>query len=336
MTRVAILCFEGTYLSCAAGFADLLQVANVHLRDAWASAFSPFEWSFLSEDGARVAASSGLTIETQRLDNSGRHDAVLIPALHYPGYKRFARFLDDRSSVYAWLRAQWQSGAWIGANCTGTFLLAQSGLLDGRAATTTWWLDRAFRSRYPRVNLHYRSVLTEVDRLLCAGATATTMLQAIRIIQQFTGRDLASRCARAMLIDISHTGQIPYVPLLTEPAHQDALVDRAQHWLAANMAKEVSIRVLAGEMAVSERTLVRRFGAALGQTPLEYLQAVRLRAARALLESGDMPVQSIAGQVGYADASSFSRLFRAEVGLTPGDYRRRFKSLPAAGPQAGA
>lgn len=336
MTRVAILCFEGTYLSCAAGFADLLQVANVHLRDSWSAAFKPFEWTFLSDQGARIAASSGLTIDTRRLDDGGKHDVVLIPAIHYPGYKRFAHFLDERSETYAWMRAQWEAGAWIGANCTGTFLLAQSGLLDGRAATTTWWLDRAFRSRYPRVDLHYRSVLTEADRLLCAGATATHMLQGIRIIQQFLGPDLASRCARAMLIDISQTGHIPYMPLLTEASHSDALVERAQAWLAANMAKEISIKAMAAALAVSERTLVRRFAAAIGQTPLEYLQAIRLRAARALLEAGDMPVQSIAHEVGYADASSFTRLFRVGVGLTPGAYRRRFQSLAVEGRGIGA
>jgi transcriptional regulator GlxA family with amidase domain len=264
-------------------------------------------------------------IETQRYGWRPRFDVIAIPAIHYPGFKPFVRFLDQQKKTYDWLQSQWNGGAWIGANCTGTFMLAQSGLLDGRAATTTWWLNQQFRSRYPKVNLHFRSALTEVDRLMCAGATATYLLQAIRIVDQFMGPTIASQCAKSMLIDVSHTGQIPYLPLLTETNHTDSVVERAQHWLHKNMAQDIRMLELARAMAVSDRTLARKFSAAIGQTPLEYLQAVRLQAARALLETGDMTVQSVAAQVGYNDASSFSRLFRQGVGLSPGSYRRRFQ-----------
>lgn len=325
MPYVAILVVEDCYASCAAGFADILQVANAHLRHRQGAGCRPFEWSFVSPDGGPVATSSGVQIETQPYGCRPRFDVVTIPAIHYPGFKPFVRFLDQQTETYAWLRSQWNAGAWIGANCTGTFMLAQSALLDGRAATTTWWLNQQFRSRYPKVNLHFRSALTEVDRLICAGATATYLLQAIRIVDKFMGPTIASQCAKSMLIDISHTGQIPYLPLLTETNHTDSVVERAQDWLQKNMAKDISMSDLARAIAVSDRTMARRFVAAIGQTPLEYLQAVRLEAARALLETGDMTVQSVAAQVGYNDASSFSRLFRQGLGLSPGAYRRRFQ-----------
>jgi transcriptional regulator GlxA family with amidase domain len=328
MCQVAILVVEGCYVSCAAGFADVLQAANAHLRQQQGPGCRPFEWRFVSVEGGAVAASNGLRIDTQPIDSRARFDVIALPAIHYPGFKPFVRFLDRQEPVYAWLRAQWQAGAWIGANCTGTFVLAQSGLLDGRAATTTWWLDRQFRTRYPAVELHYRSVLTETDRLACAGATATYLLQAIRIVDRFMGPQIASQCAKSMLIDVSRTGHIPYLPLMAPSRHSDSMVERAQDWLQKNMAHEVSMSALARRMAVSERTLLRRFGAAVGQTPLGYLQAVRLEAARTLLEAGDMRVQAVAAQVGYADASSFSRLFKQGYGQSPGEYRRRFQ-LPA-------
>jgi len=263
--------------------------------------------------------------ESQPLGWRRRFDVVVAPTIHYPGFKPFVRFLDQQTAIYARLRSQWNAGAWIGANCTGTFMLAQSGLLDGRAATTTCWLDRQFRSRYPEVDLHYRSVLTETDRLVCAGATATYLLQAIRIVDRFMGPHIASQCAKSMLIDVSHTGHIPSLPLLTETKHADSIVERAQHWLQKNMARDITMSDLAREVAVSDCTLVRRFSAAVGQSPIGYLQAVRLEAARALLEAGDMTVQSVAAQVGYSDASSFSRLSRQDFGLSPGEYRRRFQ-----------
>ena len=335
MPRVGILCFEDTYLSCAAGFADVLGVGNVHLREVRTQA-APFEWVFLSETGGQVAANGGLAIGTQPATRAGALDVVVIPAIHYPGYKRFARFLDDREETYDWLRSLWRRGAWIGANCTGTFLLAQSGLLDGRPATTTWWLDRQFRSRYPKVDLQFRSVLTEADRLLCAGATATFMLQSIRIIQEFAGPSVAAQTARTLLIDISQTGQLPYLPLLAEKRHGDALVERAQGWLETNMTREITISDLARTCSVSERTLVRRFNAAIDRSPLEYLQSIRLQAARALLEMGNSSVQEIAHQVGYQDASSFSRLFRQTMGISPGAYRHRFQTLAGSSNDAGA
>ena len=131
-------------------------------------------------------------------------------------------------------------------------------------------------------------MLTEIGRLICAGAgaTASYLLQVIRMVDQFMGPNIASPCAKSMLIDVARA------------------------------------------VAVSDRTLMRRFGAAIGQTPQAYFQAVRLEAARAVLEASDMTMQSVATQVGYSDASSFSRLFKQGVGLSPGGYRRRFH-LPA-------
>ena len=170
--------------------------------------------------------------------------------------------------------------------------------------------------------------MTEADRLVCAGATATYLLQAIRMVDQFMGPSIASQCAKNMLIDVSHTGHIPYLPLVTETRHADSVVERAQGWLHKNLARDITMSDLARAVAVSNRTLLRRFGAAIRQTPQAYLQAVRLEAARALLEAGDMTVQSVATQVGYSDASSFSRLFKQGVGLSPGAYRPRFH-LPA-------
>jgi transcriptional regulator GlxA family with amidase domain len=305
----------------------VLQAANAHLRQQQGPDRQPFEWSFVSPDGGSIRGSNGMHIQTQPW-RERRFDLVVLPAVHYPGFKPFVQFLDRQTRTYEWLRSQWGAGAWIGANCTGTFMLAQSGLLDGRTATTTWWLDRQVRSRYPKVEVHFRSALTETDRLVCAGATATYLLQAVLMVDRFLGPTIASQCAKSMLIDVSQTGHIPYMPLLTPAKCSDSVVERAQHWLQKHLASDISMAELARAVAVSDRTLVRRFTAATGQTPLAYVQAVRLDAARALLEVGDMTVQSIATQVGYSDVSSFSRLFRHSIGLSPGAYRRRFQ-LPS-------
>ncbi|MDM0072602.1 helix-turn-helix domain-containing protein [Variovorax sp. J31P207] len=332
MPRAAILAFDGCYASSLGGFADILQVANSHLRRQQGASAALFEWRFVSLTGEPVAASNGLQLQTHKVGAREHFDLVFIPSLHYAGHSKFDQLLKDQSAVCAWLTSQWRRGAWLAANCTGTFILAQTGLLDGRIATTTWWLERQFRTRFPRVDLQLRPVLTEVDRLLCAGASASYLLQAVRVVERFSGPAIASQCAKSMLIDVSQTTQTPYLPLLADISHTDAVVHRAQHWLQSNMARPVRISELAAELAVSERTLVRRFGAVLDQSPLTYLQHLRIDSARALLEASDLGVDQIASQVGYNDPSSFSRLFRERMGLSPGAYRSRYQSMGAESP----
>lgn len=336
MHRAAILALEGCHASSLGGVADVLQVANAHLRRQQGEGGPRFEWHFVSLDGQPVKLSNGLRIETRRVQPRESFAVVFVPSLHYPGHRAFERLLRQHEAASGWLREQWQGGALLAANCTGTFVLAATGLLDGRVATTTWWLEQQFRSRFPAVDLQMKPVITETDRLVCAGASASYLLQAIRIIERLTGPGVASSCARTMLIDVSQTEQTPYLPLLSGREHADAMVHRAQQWLQRQMAQDVLMSQLAGEMGVSERTLIRRFQAALGQSPLAYLQSLRIESARGLLEGGELAVEGVAAQVGYQDTSSFSRLFRDRVGLSPGAYRARFRSAARSGRAATA
>jgi transcriptional regulator GlxA family with amidase domain len=224
-----------------------------------------------------------------------------------------------------WLIEQWQAGALLSANCTGTFVLARTGLLDGRIATTTWWLEQQFRARYPSVKLEMRSVVTEADRLMCGGASASYLLQAVRVVERFCGTAIASQTAKTMLIDVSQTSQTPYLPLLPEATHSDELVSRAQAWFTEHLAEPLRLADLAKSLAVSERTLIRRFNTVFREPPLSYLQKLRIDSASAMLETGSLSIERISNCVGYSDTSSFSRLFRERIGLSPGQYRTRFQ-----------
>ena len=325
MPRAAILTFDGCYASSVGGFADILQIANAHLRRQGSSKARQFEWRFVSPFGEPALASNGQSLQTHKLGPRERYDLVFIPSVHYLGHRQFDKLLARQSAACDWTAGQWHDGAWVAANCTGTFMLAQTGLLDGRIATTTWWLERQFRAKYPSVDLQLRSVLTESDRLICAGASASYLLQTIRVIERFCGPEISSQCAKDMLIDLSQTSQVPYLPLLAQRAHSDSLVHRAQHWMQGNMVTDVRIGELASTLGVSDRTLIRRFRTALDQTPLAYLQDLRLEAARALLETTVLTIEQIAGEVGYTDTSSFARLFRQRIGMSPGSYRSRLQ-----------
>ncbi len=328
MPRAAILAYDDCYASSLGGFADILQIANSHLRRQRGDGHAQFEWRFVSPTGKPVMASNGLQLNTEPIRPQEQFDLVFIPSAHYASGKAFDQLLARQAAACDWLVSQWNAGAYLAANCTGTFVLANTGLLDGRPATTTWWLADQFRRRFPRVDLQLEPVVTEADRLICAGASASYLLQTIHVIERFAGAIIAAQCAKTMLIDVSQTRQSPYLPLLTDKTHADSLVHRAQHWLQKNMAKDVKMSAMAHDLGVSERTIIRRFQAALNQPPLRYLQSLRIEAARGLLEAGDLSLERITAQVGYSDTSSFCRLFKEKVGLSPGAYRDRFR--PAA------
>lgn len=325
MLTVAILGFDDSYASVIGGFADMLQVANAHMSKQGMPKSGLFEWHFLSANGLPVRTSNGLELTMRPLPKSHYYDLVFIPSLHYRGWQSFQRFLDSHAPVRDWLIKQWSHGAWLCANCTGTFLLAESGLLDNKVATTTWWLEGHFRERFPLVDLQMRPLVTESERLVCGGAHATFLLQAVHVLSVFAGKAIARQCARSMLIDLTQTTQTPLQPLIADTTHNDPLVQRAQKWLQDHLAEQVRMTDLAQKLAVSERTLIRRFNMVLEQSPLTYLQNLRIDTARALLEAGDFSTEQIVQYVGYSDVSSFSRLFRERVGFTPGTYRARFQ-----------
>lgn len=329
MRRAAILAYDGCYLSILGGYADLLHVANAHLSMYQASQGQRFNWTFASLKGGLITACNGLQIQTQQISMSDKFDVVFIPSAFYAGSKAFNKFLCEQAKFCTWLTHQWNSGAYLVSSCTGTFILAETGLLDGKSATTTWWLADQFRTRYPKVYLQLDPVITEHDKLICAGASASYLLQAIRIIENLVGATVASQCAKTLLIDTSQTKQTPYIPFLADRVHADSLVHKAQHFLQKNFRNDIKMSTLSSDLGVSERTLIRRFQQALEQSPLGYLQGLRIGTAQGLLKEGDLSVEAIAALVGYTDSSSFCRLFKQKVGASPGAYRSQVRSLPA-------
>lgn len=325
MPTAGILCFEGCYASVVGGFADLMQVANAHLRKSAPQA-ALYTWDFLSASGGAVHASNGLEFSTKAIPPRKKYDVLFIPSFHYRGKNELTKFLDRCAPAVQWLTEQWTQGAYLAANCTGTFVLASTGLLDNRRATTTWWLEQSFRDQFPEVQLEMHPLVTEEDRLICAGAHAAFLTQTVRVLSQFSGAAIAAQCARSMLIDVTQSTQTMLLPLMSDRAHNDALVHQAEAWLHKRMHSDVHLSELADDLAVTQRTLTRRFQSACGQSPLAFLQNMRIDAARALLETGSLSIEQICTYVGYADTSSFTRLFREKVGLTPGAYRDRFNS----------
>lgn len=279
---------------------------------------------------APLRVPSGLPIEPElALADCPAPAVVVIPDLMVaPDEDITGRFPREAD----WLRACHANGAILATACTGALVLAETGLLDGQDVTTHWAYCDSMSRRYPTMRVHpNRALVISADgRLILAGGGTSWHDLALFLIARFFGSEEAMRVARLQLIDWHHIGQQPFATLSSNRRVDDAVIADCQAWIAQHYEHEAPVAAMARLSGLAERSFKRRFTRATGMAPLEYVHTLRLEESRHLLETSDLPVEAIANEVGYEDSSFFGRLFRRRVGLTPGQYRRRFGSLRKA------
>ena len=326
MVEVVNILVDGCQPTAISAVVEALSVANLHHALAHVSEPPPFSWRTLSDRGRPVRAMGGLTLAVDgSLDEIGAPEMIFLPAILSDDRKAMLERigeLDERLGDI--LRAHHARNCILAANCSAVFLLAEAGLLDGRTATTSWWLTRTFAARYPRVDLQPEALITKDTRIFCAAAFSACLNLGVEIVEEFLGPRAALSCARVMLVDVNRATQLPYANLATQSQHGDDLVLRAQTILLSSLTQPMDLVALAGRLGVTNRTLGRHFKAAIGESPSEFLQNARIERAKRLLETSSANFDEIVHRVGYEDASSFRRLFRRATGIPPGEYRRRF------------
>jgi transcriptional regulator GlxA family with amidase domain len=254
-----------------------------------------------------------------------RTDIVFVPNI-MAGCVEDVRGLDRR--LLAWIKRMHGQGAQVYAACGGSLVLAQAGLLDGQESTTHWSYVPLFRQLFPKVTLHADRILVQTGAghsIVCAGGASSWQDLVLMLIAKHAGTEEAIRISRLFLYQWHREGQLPYASMMANVDHGDTAILRTQTWLAQNYERADIVAELALRSGLAKRTFDRRFKAATGYSPLAYVQALRIEEAKQLLETDSAPVETIARQVGYEDAASFRRLFRRLAGMTPGDYRRKFR-----------
>ena len=232
-----------------------------------------------------------------------------------------------------WLRRRYANGATLYSACSGALMLAATGLLDGCEATSHWGYQDLFNKRYPKVRFRPEPNLVFADpegRIVTAGGTTSWHDLAIHIISRHGSPGEALRIAKVYLLKWHGEGQLPYATLVRRQPHADSVVRTCEDWLSEYFQKSDAIKQVVGQASIPERTLKRRFKAATGTTLIDYLQSLRVEAAKRLLESDQDPVDEVSVSVGYEDASFFRRLFKRRTGLTPSQYRRMFQPITRA------
>ena len=231
-----------------------------------------------------------------------------------------------------WLRGMHAKGAILASVCTGSLVLAESGLLDGLEASCHWAYHDMFRRHYPRVKFQVGPILTvagQQDRLVTAGGVTSWQDLALYLIARLCGIEQAIRTAKTHLLTDRADGQLPLAVMTRRVQQVDATIAECQAWIADNYTSANPVALMTARSGLKPRTFARRFRAATGHRPMDYVHTLRIEKAKQLLEDGAAHIEEIGDMVGYEDTTSFRRLFKREVGLTPSAYRRKFSKLVA-------
>lgn len=321
MYKIAILALNNCMESSITGPYDIFTVASME----WKKSFSQtneelFHLAIVSDDGRPVNSFTGTTIQPSTGTAACSDlDIIFIPVV----YGELDSILANKGLV-DWLYGMNKAGAIICAVCAGTFLVAQTGLLDGKTATTHWSLEAEFQKSFPKVLLNKEMMIIDEGDIITAGGVTAYMDLSLYIVGRFGSPELISTLSKLLLIDPSRRLQTPYKAIDYNTAHEDVDILRIQQWLRENISDSFSLSLLAERAGLGQRTLLRRFKKATGNTPIEYLQNLRIGKARTMLETSGTSFDTITYEVGYQDVSSFRRLFKKSTGLSPSAYRKRF------------
>ncbi|SMF72384.1 transcriptional regulator, AraC family with amidase-like domain [Tistlia consotensis] len=323
--EVTVVLLEGGYASTAIGPIEVFHSAGLLWNQLQGDAAEPrFRVRSASLDGASVPSACALALTPSlALEEVRRSDIVIVAASGLDLDAQLAR----HAALLPWLRTHHARGAWILGICTGVTFLAESGLLDGRRATTHWAVAEELRQRYPAVAWCPEEFVTEDGRILCGGGVYSAIDLSLYLVERICGHEIALQCARSLLVSMPRSRQSGYAVLPLSRPHGDARIRAAEEYLQQHYDRELSTQVLAERVGLAPRTFIRRFKAATGQLPGAYGQALRVAAARELLEQGATSIQAVSSQVGYDDLAYFRALFKRHTGMTPADYRSRFGRL---------
>ena len=320
--RVGIVAYEGCLTSVVSGLVDtfaLATTASARLRPESPTVFST---TLVTPSGQEVVGSGGFTLKPQaRLGDVLRHDVVAIP----PMGPAIDEVLARETALIGWLNQVAARVPLICSVCTGAFLLAAAGVLDGRRATTNAWYGDKLRQDYPLIEVQTERRIIDERSVISAGTTTSFLDLAIYLVDRFGDHDVAVWTAKALSKDKNVESQRPYFLFVGRRDHGDAAIFELQNWLQRHFAEDLAVEAMAARTHMSVRGLSRRFYAATGLAPMAYVRQLRIEAAKRHLEVSDAKVEAVCDAVGYADPRSFVRAFRAACGVTPSEYRKRFR-----------
>jgi transcriptional regulator GlxA family with amidase domain len=247
-------------------------------------------------------------------------DLIIIPAIH--GNPNDV--LEQNKEFIPWILDKYKSGTEIASFCIGSFFLANTGLLNGKPATTHWGYANEFRTMFPDVNVLDEKILTEKDGIYTSGGAYSYLNLVLYLIEKHFGREISVIIAKSFMIDIDKTSQSPFIIFKGQKAHDDEAIKKAQEFIETNYETKLTVDQIASMIALSRRNFERRFKKATANTVMEYIQRVKIEAAKINLESSRQNVNEVMSKVGYSDPKAFRVTFKKITGLSPIEYRNKY------------
>lgn len=320
--KVVIPVFKDCVSASVVGMMDMLKLTQNFYNHLPNKKKKWFEVELVSIDKGKTVHNNGFEITCdRRLIDCQDADLVIVPAI----VGNLPSLINEHKDFVDWLKIQYKKGTMLCSTCNGAFFLAATGLLDGKEATTSWFAASEFSNMFPKVKLMDEKIIVDNGKMITGGATLSFQNLCIYIIEKYFGKEIGNYAAKMFLVEKGKHSQLTYSIFSAQKGHEDEKILAIQSYIEKNAAEKLVVSKLAESSAMAERTFIRRFKNATGNTPSEYIQRVKVELAKKLLENDKTPIKEICYETGYEDQSYFRNIFKKFTGLTPVDYKKQFK-----------
>jgi transcriptional regulator GlxA family with amidase domain len=322
MKHVTILVPDGNvHMSSIAGSYEILNRANTYWQRMGNEPV--FEMHVAGFTPESKSESRYFSVGAGNIRRIKKTDLLIIPSLGHD----YENAIRKNKELIRWIGNQYRTGAEIASICTGAFLLASTGLLKGKTCSTHWSAAADFRRMFPDIELHIDQLLVVEKRMYTNGGAYSFLNLILFLIEKNFDRQTAIYCSKVFQIDIERNSQSPFSVFQTQKNHGDDLICKAQTYIEENLSEKISFEQVASELAISRRNFDRRFIKAIGNTPVEYMQRVKVEVAKRMLEKGKKTIFEVMNEVGYSDDKAFREVFKKIAGLSPLDYRAKYSKV---------
>lgn len=330
MRHIAILVPDGqtslTTIACITGAYEIFTCANAY--NAKIGSGNTYKIELVGVKGLTHFEQGMLTVRPHSvIDNVKKTDLIIVPSLA----RNFEEALHGNAGIADWITLQYKNGAEVASMCTGAFMLAAAGLLNGRNCSTHWSAADDFKRKFPKVKLHAEKLITDEHGIYTNGGGYSFLNLAIYLVEKYYDRQTAIYCSKIFQIEMDRHSQSEFIIFKGQKQHDDEVIRHAQAYIENNVHNKFSVEELSSQFAIGRRHFDRRFIKATGNTPLEYSQRVKIEAAKRAFETTRRTINEVMFDVGYADVKSFRDVFRKITGITPLEYRNKYNRDVAIG-----
>ena len=319
MKHITILVPDGAILGSVEGPRQVFTEVNKFLKSTGRTPLFTVQLAGLSRE---VLVHNGIyTVFTDILvKDIHTTDLIIIPALDGD----MTKVLEHNKELFPWITKQYKQGAEVASLCVGAFLLASTGLIDGKKCATHWMAANDFRRMFPTVTLVEDKIITDENGIYSSGGAFSYLNLVLYLVEKYAGRDIAVFMSKAFQIDIERRSQSSFAIFQGQKDHEDEPIKEAQIFIEKNFQEKISVEQLASKLALGRRNLERRFKKATSNTVVEYIQRVKVEAAKHSFETSRKNINEVMYDVGYSDTKAFRVVFKKTTGMTPIDYRNKY------------